>query len=40
VAGILAKELQRDEVWQQQQVSEFTAMAAQYVATPTLAGAV
>jgi glycerol-3-phosphate dehydrogenase len=39
VAGILAHELNKDEAWQQQQVSEFTAMAAQYVATPALAGA-
>jgi hypothetical protein len=31
--------LNKDEAWQQQQVSEFTAMAAQYVATPALAGA-
>jgi glycerol-3-phosphate dehydrogenase len=40
VAQMLAQELNRDEAWQQQQVREFTAMAAQYVATPALAGTV
>ena len=40
VAAMLAQELNRDEAWQQQQVKEFTAMAAQYVATPAPVGAV
>jgi glycerol-3-phosphate dehydrogenase len=40
VAAMLAQELKRDEAWQQQQVKEFTAMAAQYVATPAPVGAV
>jgi glycerol-3-phosphate dehydrogenase len=40
VTRILAKELHRDETWTQQQVESFTALAAQYVATPTLTHAV
>jgi glycerol-3-phosphate dehydrogenase len=40
VAQMLAQELNRDEAWQQHQVEEFTAMAAQYVATPVPVGAV
>ncbi len=31
VASILAKELNKDEVWQQQQIKEFTTIANQYV---------
>ena len=38
VAEMLAQELKRDEAWQQHQVSEFTAMAAQYVAAPARVG--
>ena len=33
VAALLAKELRRDAEWERQQVAEFTAMAAHYVAT-------
>jgi glycerol-3-phosphate dehydrogenase len=40
VAGMLARELKRDAAWQQQQITEFTAMAAQYVAKPKVVGAV
>ena len=40
IASMLAHELHKDEVWANEQVREFTAMAAQYVATPVVAGAV
>ncbi len=33
VAAMLAKELGQDKTWEEQQVTDFTAMAAQYVAT-------
>ncbi len=33
VAGLLAKELGRDEAWQQEQIKAFTALAQQYILT-------
>jgi glycerol-3-phosphate dehydrogenase len=33
VANILARELHKDECWQEQQVQEFTCLAARYTLT-------